>query len=518
MYETITNALRFYNEGNDKHMVFNHLLENILKLTESEYGFIGEVLYKDGLPYLRTRAITNIAWTEELKKQHNDNKKTAMNFMSLDTLFGLAITEKTIIISNDPVNDQRRGGKSKLPHGHPPLDKFAGIPFTWGGELTGMIGIANRKEGYTEEYIKSFSLLFEVCSSMLYSYRLQEEHDIAIERSNNFLSQISHDIRTPLNGIYGYCQLLAMNRELDETNKKYIKSISDCAEIILELIDDILSISKSVIETKIEILSITEELSDIMCSLKHLTDRNNIYIIDDTKSSDIILGDKKIVKIILLNLISNAVKYNKNRGTVQIKTETVDDSVFMTIKDTGVGISKDDLKDIFDPFFRCENTKHIQGNGLGLPIAEKYIKILGGGIDISSELDIGTKITIKFKKGKAPENNSVLYVEDDLMNQELMKSIAEQSNIPLVISPSIKDARNLIKNNSYSMYILDMNLSDGKGIDLLDCIKDIEKVVILTADASINTKKIVYDSGIKHHLYKPFNINELISVIELLRT
>lgn len=254
-----------------------------------------------------------------------------------------------------------------------------------------------------------------------------------------------------------------------------------------------------------------------MCSLKNLTDRNNICIIDDTKSSDIILGDKKIVKIILLNLISNAIKYNRNRGIVQIKTENVDDSVFMTIKDTGVGISKDDLKDIFDPFFRCENTKHIQGNGLGLPIAEKYIKILGGGIDISSELDIGTKITIKFKKGKAPENNSVLYVEDDLMNQELMKSITEQSNIPLVISSSIKDTRNLLKNNSYSMYILDMNLSDGKGIELLDCIKDIEKVVILTADASINTKKIVYDSGIKHHLYKPFNINELISVIELLR-
>lgn len=77
-------------------------------------------------------------------------------------------------------------------------------------------------------------------------------------------------------------------------------------------------------------MSITQELYDIMCSLKHLTDRNNIYIINDTKTSDIILGDKKIVKIILLNLISNAVKYNKNRGTVQIKTETVDDSVIVT--------------------------------------------------------------------------------------------------------------------------------------------------------------------------------------------
>jgi GAF domain-containing protein len=118
--------------------MFDHLLREILDYTQSEYGFIGEVLYDEkGDPYLPTHAITNIAWNEATRKLYDEHKKTGLIFRNLHSLFGAALTTGEPVIANHPATDPRRGG---LPKGHPAMHAFLGLPFRYGGKLVGRSG------------------------------------------------------------------------------------------------------------------------------------------------------------------------------------------------------------------------------------------------------------------------------------------------------------------------------------------------------------------------------------------
>lgn len=136
---------RFILDGNTA-AAFERLLSQILKVTESEYGFIGEVLHTDdGSRYLKTHAITNIAWNDETRRFYEENAPQGLEFFNLDTLFGAVIRSGSTVIANDPANDPRAGG---IPEGHPPMHGFLGIPFLIGTRLAGMVGVANRPVGY----------------------------------------------------------------------------------------------------------------------------------------------------------------------------------------------------------------------------------------------------------------------------------------------------------------------------------------------------------------------------------
>lgn len=131
----------------DRRIAFNNLLTDLLALTQSQYGFIGEVLQNDkGEPYLKANAITNISWSEESDKLYQENAASGMEFHKLDNLFGAVISSGKMVIANQPESDPRRGG---LPAGHPPLNAFLGVPIYHGGKIKGMIGLANRAGGYT---------------------------------------------------------------------------------------------------------------------------------------------------------------------------------------------------------------------------------------------------------------------------------------------------------------------------------------------------------------------------------
>lgn len=520
MIDTIIEAHKYYVEGRDKFTVFEFLLEKLLKLTGSEYGFIGEILYKDEIPYLRTYAITNIAWTEELKKKHEKFIGIGWDFFSLDTLFGLVITENKIIISNDPKNDPRRGGKIKIPKGHPDLSSFAGIPFYHNKKIIGMVGIANKENGYTEEYIKTFNPFLDTCSILISSYKTQDTNSLIEKKNNTFMSQISHDMRTPLNGIFGYCQLLEMSiNEKDKELHTYIKSIKNCGNRLLELIDDILRITKTVVDIKVEELNLSDFLTEMIKMVEPMANKNNIKLINKIGDKFNILVDKKIIGVIFSNILTNAIKYNKNGGSVTLESQIVDkEFINIHISDTGLGISKKELESIFKPFYRATTTSHIEGNGIGLSIVKKYISLLKGQIFVESKVDIGSKFIIQIKYNKLNgeiREKKVLYVEDDITNQSLMKNVMNFYKIPIDVIDTIKGAIEILRDKKYEYYILDLNMPDGNGLELIPHIEDTDKIIILTADASTNTSKDVYEKGIKHFLIKPFSIDELISIIKI---
>ena len=161
----------FISEGNPRDL-FARLLQKLLDLTGSEYGFIGEVLRSnEGLPYLKTHAITDISWSAETRRFYADNAPRGMEFSNLDTLFGEVMKTRRPVVSNSPSTDPRRGG---LPEGHPLLGAFLGLPFDRGGEMVGMVGIANRPGGYDDEVVRYLEPLLATCAIIIDALRNED--------------------------------------------------------------------------------------------------------------------------------------------------------------------------------------------------------------------------------------------------------------------------------------------------------------------------------------------------------
>jgi len=164
-----TNAL---SNKNNK-VFFDQVLNQILEITGSEYGFIGEVFQNEkNEPFLKSYALTNIAWDDETKAFYEQHAPNGMEFHNLDTLFGYAMKHKEVVISNNPTQDDRRGG---LPKGHPALDAFLGIPILFNGDLIGMVGIANKNGGYIENDVSLLNPLISTFSTVINSTKIERE-------------------------------------------------------------------------------------------------------------------------------------------------------------------------------------------------------------------------------------------------------------------------------------------------------------------------------------------------------
>jgi len=173
MLSTVSRTLSDFIVATHEHNPFNTLLEQLLELTHSEYGFIGEVLQDEaGRPYLKSHALTNIAWDEQTRRFYDDNAMQGLEFRNLNTLFGHVMTTSRPVIANDAPNDPRSGG---LPPGHPPLHAFLGLPIHSGPKLIGMLGIANRPGGYQEDLMDYLSLFLSTCSNLILSFRAERE-------------------------------------------------------------------------------------------------------------------------------------------------------------------------------------------------------------------------------------------------------------------------------------------------------------------------------------------------------
>jgi len=177
LLQAITRAQREFIAGANVRECFERLLAIFLEITASEYGFIGEVHYKpDGIPFLRSHALTNIAWDEATLRYYNDHIDTGLEFHNLSTLFGSVLTTGESVISNDPRGDPRSGG---LPKGHPSMRCFLGVPFKTGGRMVGMVGLANRPTGYDEALILYLEPLLATCASLLEANRIQRARNSA---------------------------------------------------------------------------------------------------------------------------------------------------------------------------------------------------------------------------------------------------------------------------------------------------------------------------------------------------
>ena len=211
-----------------------------------------------------------------------------------------------------------------------------------------------------------------------------------------FLSNLSHELRTPMNGIIGFADLLLEN-EKDPQKQEYLKIILDSSNQLHNVLSDIIEMSKleaGTVQAKTEIIGLKKIIADICASMQsdRLIAENNVQIVNLAQGHEevLIISDNVKLRQIIINLVNNAIKFTKN-GKVEIDYSVDNEKVCFTVRDNGVGIAKEDIDNIFDRFYQTKNVElATKGSGLGLAIVKSYIDILHGKISVESEVGKGS--------------------------------------------------------------------------------------------------------------------------------
>ncbi len=381
-----------------------------------------------------------------------------------------------------------------------------------------------------------------------------------------FLNNMSHDIRTPMNAIIGFTSLAASHIDSKEAVKEYLKKIQTSSEHLLSLINDVLDMSR--IESgKVKIdekpLHLPELLYDIRTMIKPSLNEKQLNFMIDTVdvTEEYIIADKLRLTQILLNILSNAVKYNKNGGTVDLilrqegKAPEGCATYHFIIKDTGIGISKEFQKHIFENFSREETAtvSGIQGTGLGLAITKKIVEMMGGTITLESEEGIGSEfdVCLTFKldgerkayhaEGSAHglsipvtdddteqdimsfKGKKILLVEDNELNQEIASEILKESGFVVEVADDGTVAVEKMKTarpGQYDIILMDVQMPVMNGYEATRQIRAMESdycrripIVAMTANAFDEDRAQAAKAGMSGYLAKPIKIDEMLKTL-----
>lgn len=229
--------------------------------------------------------------------------------------------------------------------------------------------------------------------------REKEMHDM----KSNFISMASHEFRTPLSSILSSSSLIEMYNkpEQEEQRLKHINRISASVKNLTDILDDFLThekLEQGIVEIKTSVFNLPEFINTIVEEMNGIVNEKRKHIKYNHDGELIVEQSNKILRNILLNLLSNASKYSLNEKEILLTSSIVNNQVSIVVKDCGIGIPKKDQKKIFSQFFRASNAEHIQGTGLGLNIVKKYLELINGTIKFTSKLGEGTTFTIEFPK------------------------------------------------------------------------------------------------------------------------
>lgn len=398
--------------------------------------------------------------------------------------------------------------------------------------------------------------------SLIKKERMQEEKlkkaYVAAENANKakteFLNNMSHDIRTPMNVILGYNHL--MKSQLTESKQlDYQKKIEQSGKLLLAIINNVLDMAR--IESgKIKVDEnyerVGEVVDEIISTFSSEAEEKEIHLSGSMKVTHRnILCDGTKIREIYVNLVSNAMKYTPRGGNVTITVEELPCEkegymkVKSEIKDTGIGMSKEYLPTLFEPFSREQNTttRRIGGTGLGMPIVKKMVDLMGGSIEVASELGKGTVFTFtlmhkiadrKFysqkteaaetsEMGKNLSGKHVLLAEDNDLNAEIAVTVLEETGIVIErVEDGIQCVNRVVQMSpgTYDLILMDIQMPNMDGYKATRCIRRLDDkkkaeipIIAMTANAFAEDRKKAFDAGMNGHIAKPIDIEKLGAVI-----
>ena len=398
--------------------------------------------------------------------------------------------------------------------------------------------------------------------SLIKKERMQEEKlkkaYAAAENANKakteFLNNMSHDIRTPMNVILGYNQLmkslLTEPKQLD-----YQKKIEQSGKLLLSIINNVLDMAR--IESgKVKVDEnyerVGEVVDEIISTFASEAEERGIHLSGSMKVTHRnILCDGTKIREIYINLVSNAMKYTPRGGNVTITVEELPCKkegymrVKSEIKDTGIGMSKEYLPTLFEPFSREQNTTtgRVGGTGLGMPIVKKMVDLMGGSIEVASELGKGTVFTFtlmhkiadrKYYSQKIEtvevsdrEENlcgkHVLLAEDNDLNAEIAVTVLEETGLVIErVEDGIQCVNRIeqMASGTYDLILMDIQMPNMDGYQAAQCIRHLDDktkaeipIIAMTANAFAEDRKRAFDAGMNGHIAKPIDIEKLGAVI-----
>lgn len=429
-----------------------------------------------------------------------------------------------IDISEEPMDTPTHGRRILHTKKIPILDE--------GGRPLYLVGIS---EDITERRAAEEELL---------AARLEAER--ANRAKTDFLSQMSHELRTPLTAILGFSQLLEMD-ELSLDQRASVGHILQAGRHLLDLINEILDISR--IETgqmtiSLEPVAIEELLDEVTAVVGPMASTRHVSVARATSCSVHVLADRQRLRQVFLNILANALKYNREDGSVAIRCDRDGaDRLRVSIADTGYGIAPEHLDRVFHPFDRLgAELGTVEGTGLGLSLARGLVRAMGGTIAVASEVDVGTTFTIELVLTQGPieryeqslertgaeaggdvrvrARRTVLQIEDNASNVNLVERIMERRpEIRLITANDGRRGVELARTQAPDLILLDLHLPDMPGHEVLRELRTYPEtreipVVVVSADATDTQVARLTSAGVFGYLTKPLDVAKFLATVD----
>ena len=367
-----------------------------------------------------------------------------------------------------------------------------------------------------------------------------------------FLNHMSHDIRTPMNAIVGFTDI-AMKRKPDKEVENCLKKIRQSSEYLMTLINDVLDISR--IESgKLEYKPVPVDLRDMLNTVLsiargYMENRDlNFYVSREELKNPYVMADELRIREVLLNIISNAIKFTKDGGTISFVAENCPGNdehhviVRYRISDTGIGMSEEFLDRIFDEFSQENDGARTsyKGTGLGMAIAKKYVDLMGGKIEVSSRQGVGSTFTVeiplliaehveteekeKLKKDTDLHGLHVLLAEDNDLNAEIAVSLLEEQGMIVTRAADGKSALAQFCNTdpgTFDLILMDIMMPEMNGYETTKAIRNLPDrpdgkkipIIAMTANAFAEDVQAALNAGMDDHVAKPVDMEIITSVI-----
>lgn len=393
--------------------------------------------------------------------------------------------------------------------------------------------------------------------------KLNDKLEIALKKAEDaslaktrFLNNMSHDIRTPMNAILGYAQLMVnelKGKNLPEISE-YLKKLQQSGNLLLSIINNVLDMAQ--IESgRMEIDENYGRIEDIRQTLFEIfgdeaKKKNLVLQYTINVEHENILTDTTKVKEIFVNILSNAIKYTSSGGSVKVSVDELpcDEDGYMMVRtrvsDTGIGMSQEYLTNIFEAFTREQNTtkSKIAGTGLGMSIVKKYVDLLGGTINVESELGKGSTFTVTLKHRIADESyyvkkyieesgtgseilegRNILLAEDNDLNAEIAEAILESAGLKIErVEDGIQCVNRIEKMpaDTYDMILMDIQMPQMDGYKATQAIRNLPDedkasipIVAMTANAFEEDKRDAIAVGMNGHIAKPIQVDKMLSIL-----